>query len=183
MQREMFLDDEAKRLANRPEDRNDYRTPGWFWEAMLAHWGEIALDPCSNPWARSANITKRYMREMGHNALELSWDVSGLVYCNPPYGRGMIDPFVTKAAATRPPTEVIMLVPGDFSTDWWQRAARLCHGMCLMNERVQFVSSFATSSSAFPSTVFYWGADMDRFTRCFDHQGAVFGQAGSIPPA
>lgn len=66
------------------------------------------------------------------NALDLDWAgvflftlgyTRPVIWCNPPYGRGLIDAFCAKAhdAAAQGEVTTVMLLPADLSTAWYRR--------------------------------------------------------------
>jgi site-specific DNA-methyltransferase (adenine-specific) len=55
------------------------------------------------------------------DALSINWRSYGeYFWCNPPYGRGLLEPFLKKAYEEyNKGAKIVMLLPVDTSTDWW----------------------------------------------------------------
>lgn len=136
--------------------------------------GPIGLDPCSNP--RSiVRAREEWRGPPGVDGLAEPWAPHGLVYCNPPYGRG-IGQWVAKAALERMDgAEVILLVPARPDTAWWHEAV-VPHAaaVCFWRGRLSFLG--ADQGAPFPSAVVYYGHRFKEFTE-------AFGDAGWIVPA
>lgn len=102
--------------------RQDWATPPEVL-AIVRRLGEIGLDPCSN--AHSIVGAKVEWRK--HNppggSLGLPWAGYGLVYVNPPYGRGGVTKLWVEKASREAHlgAELVLLVPASVGTDWFRR--------------------------------------------------------------
>ena len=115
---------------------------------------QFTLDPCAT--AKNAKCAKFYTKATDG----LSQDWSGeRVFCNPPYGRGVIGPWVQKchdAAAL-----VVALLPARTDTRWFhEHVAYLLRGNSFFGE-VRFVRGRLKfgghkNSAPFPSMVVVW---------------------------
>lgn len=134
--------------------------------------GPIMLDPCSN--GRSIVRAKTEWRGPPHgpDGLAEPWAGHGLVYCNPPYGRG-IGQWVAKCALEAlDGAEVIALVPARPDTAWWHEAVVLhAAAICFWRGRLSFLG--AAAGAPFPSAVIYYGRRPDIFASAFREAGWV----------
>lgn len=103
----------AQRRTKAPDARTDYETPPAIFAALHAEFC-FTLDAAACPHNAKC---ERYFTE-ADDGLAQPW--SGVVWCNPPYGRG-IGQWVAKAAAEagRGVTSVLLL-PASCETAWWQ---------------------------------------------------------------
>jgi phage N-6-adenine-methyltransferase len=76
-----------------PTDRNQWATPPHLIDAARDAMGGIDLDPCTHAAAQERIQATRYYTK-ADNGLLRAWE--GRVWCNPPYGRKIIDRFVAK---------------------------------------------------------------------------------------
>lgn len=157
-----------------------YCTPGWFLD-RVRRVGPIALDPCAGPpgWT-GATVELRLDRE--EDGLVEPWApiaAGGLVFVNPPYGRGHPPLWATKVAAEVDlGTEVLALVRGNLGTGWWQDlyAPRLA-AFCVPRGRIAFVDPATgkpeDGGGRFDSMVAYFGDRTHRFRAAFGDLGWV----------
>lgn len=154
---------------------NDWQTPDWFLD-LVREVAPIRLDPCTgceNPTGAE------YIRTINcdPDGLATNWSelapggASGLVFVNPPYGRGHMGAWAQKVCweALRG-CEVIALVRGDTSTQWAHQMLRQCDAVCFP-PRIKFKG--ATGSPNFANTVLYFGEHPSRFSAAFEHLGPV----------
>jgi len=151
---------------------NGWQTPDSILERVRTV-APIALDPCtvtSNPTHAKRNITA----ECDPDGLLSDWWTladGGLVFCNPPYGRGHATEWATKivAEAARG-TEIIALTRGDTSTRaaWTMigAATRICYP-----PRIRFKG--ATGSPNFSNAIYYLGPRPQTFRRAFEDLGPI----------
>ena len=147
--------------------RDDHCTPSVIVDLVRKFGGgRIALDPCSN--ANSiVNAEIEYRLSRGQDGLRDSWNVDGLVYVNPPYGRG-IEAWLKRCSL--PSREAIALIPARVSEIWfhdwcWGQA----DAICFVRGRLKFLGS--KQSAPFPSALVYYGNRADEFVDTFAHLG------------
>lgn len=150
--------------------RGDWQTPDCVLE-RVRRVAPIGLDPCtveSNPTGAWSTYTPEI------DALKpgvLWWlpDDAGLIYCNPPYGRG-IGAWVDKCREAAAGETVIALLPARTDTRWFPWDA---DAICFWRGRLTFRG--APAPAPFPSAVVYWGteANMLRFGRAFYDAGKI----------
>ena len=145
----------------------DWETPDIVLDAVRKM-GPIELDPATtadNPTGAERFFTPE------DDGLDRNWESLGLVFCNPPYGRGIGD-WVYKAwrqSLFSVEFECIMLVPARTDTKWWHEACPASY--CFWKGRLRFKG--AESSAPFPSALLYWGVREDRFRDVCDDYGIV----------
>jgi phage N-6-adenine-methyltransferase len=123
----------------------EWSTPQELFDRLNSEHG-FTLDACAT--AENAKCPRFYTQ--ADDGLTQRW--TGRVWCNPPYGRQIIDLWVQKAweAAQTTAELVVLLVPARTDTRWW-------HRYCALGE-VQFLPgrqrfNGSTSGAPFPSAV------------------------------
>lgn len=90
-----------------------WETPASFMDVLRDEYGTFDLDPCCFP--SSAQAPRYFTPEV--DGLTQEW--TGMVYMNPPYGRG-IGAWLTKArVSAENGATVVCLVPARVDTGWW----------------------------------------------------------------
>jgi hypothetical protein len=122
------------------KETDDWRTPPWLLDLLVD--GRAFFDPCpANPDGLR-----------GNDGLLSEWPSDRLVFVNPPYSDP--GPWVAKAAAHLGP--IVLLLPNDPTTEWWQAYATLFR-VTPLGQRIRFLSGSLgygrLSSARFPSAV------------------------------
>lgn len=152
-------------------------TPRTILDPIRAHMGTIALDPCSNKNSIvGATVEWFGPAENDVDGLAQSWQVNGLVYVNPPYGR-KIGPWIRKCAEegrlakqAQNGTEIILLGPARTDTKWFQRIVLpSADSVILWEGRLKFEG--AKAPAVFPSFLAYWGHRPTKFKIAFVGKG------------
>lgn len=157
----------------RERTTNDLCTPTWIIDAIVEWFGEVDLDPCSNEWS-SVDAFKTYSIDRGDDGLHLPW-VGGVVFENPPYGRGHLMPWAMKAdheAHIGSCVNLISLVPTSPSTQWFQLRQSFASARCDLSKRVRFDGG-GHGGGTFDSTLFYAGPSPYLFAHAFQDHGDV----------
>ncbi len=142
----------AKKSVHFSSAKGDWRTPKSVLE-WLKPFGNIELDPSASSHVEEQFAALNYTIET--NGLDKSWE-TGLVYCNPPYGR-KIGLWTDKAVAEAGlGAEIIMLLPARPDTAWWQRMVKSANAVCFVKGRIKFEG--APHCAPFPSALVYFGA-------------------------
>ena len=76
-------------------------------------------------------------------------------FCNPPYSRGQLFKWVEKASREHDPQPVVMLIPGDTSTQATQLALKTANTILFLNRRLKFDNE--SQGAKFASWVVVWG--------------------------
>lgn len=130
--------------------RNDWWTPAWMRERVLAEWN-ITLDAAAS--AESALVSNwfgpTHDDPARRNALELPWDTDGVVFCNPPYSGGMLPRFAAKFAeeAARG-VQIVGLIPVSTGSRWWADHVTPYADVEFITGRIKFEGPHSTGGSA-----------------------------------
>lgn len=143
-------------------------TPEWLLDIVRTfNGGDIELDVCTAP----SNPTRAIgFLTIVSNGLEQAWTPYGLNWCNPPYSRGEVIQWVTKASEEASQgCEILMLTQADVSTQWFRAARSSADCVSLLRKRVGFVTpdGKAMPGAKFGSAMWYWGRRRARFGRFF----------------
>lgn len=162
--------------------KSDWRAPDVVLD-LVRQVGDIALDPCTgldNPVAASAYCVSPTDWDGdpavvvdGLRADWLALSGGGLVYVNPPFGRG-VDAWMLRCLATGATGgECIALVPARTDTKWHRFCAPpASRAVCFWAGRLTFVG--APGPAPFPSAIVYWGPRRHRFAEVFSSRGAIW---------
>lgn len=115
----------------------------------------------------------RHLVENCENGLARDWNelsAGDLVFCNPPYGRGKVDPWVDMGLASKG-CELIYLLPNRSDTGWGQRLLSYADKICFIEGRLKFKG--AENGAPFPSIVVYCGDRDGAFLDAFEDMGAI----------
>ncbi len=140
------------------QGKDDLCTPFWITDA-IAEAGPIILDPCGNAWSTvPADVTWTHPE---HDGLAEPWrrDVPGIVFVNPPYGRGHLRKWVRKAVdeAQLPCRCVALLMPADPSTRAYQIARDAAVAAVTFGQRIRFHGPRSNGPGTFASVLFLLG--------------------------
>lgn len=153
-------------------ERTDWNTPPEVIK-VVRKMGRIGLDPCSN--AQSVVKAEVEYRLPEQNGLELPWKTDGLVFVNPPYGRG-IEAWVSKCRQSewQSALGVVALLPARPDTRWWQDncAPPVSNAVCFLRGRLRFLE--APAPAPFPSALVYWGYRGKAFLEAVQGLGVVW---------
>lgn len=124
---------------------DDWATPPHVFAALDRDFG-FELDVCAS--ASNAKCSRYFTRE--DDGLAQEW--VGVVWCNPPYGRGIGD-WLTKAADSADAgATVVCLIPAKTETLWWhEQVMARASEVKLVKGRIAFGDG--TGSSTFGSAV------------------------------
>jgi phage N-6-adenine-methyltransferase len=119
-----------------------WATPVWLFEYAEARYGKFDLDVCA---AHDSYKCQPYYT-IEQNSLMQPW--RRFNWCNPPYSN--ITPWVEKAALeANCENATVMLLPADFSTQWFKLVWNASSEILIINRRIKFVG--ASSSPKFAS--------------------------------
>ena len=138
--------------------REDWNTPPDVVAALLGALGLEAfdLDPCAPLQDGSAVVASAKFTE-AHDGLRQRW--SGVVFCNPPYGRQASPAWTDRCRAAAESGEaalVVGLLPARTDTGWWHRNVAGNADVLLLRGRLKFGDGRA--AAPFPSALVLWGA-------------------------
>lgn len=117
-------------------DSNTWCTPDYIFEYAEKEFGNsFTLDPCCFPHTARA---KKYFTPK-ENGLLQSWR-GERVFCNPPYGRGLINMWVNKCIVESGWADIVALLPADTSTKWYHVLEPYALNIEFIKGRVEFVA-------------------------------------------
>lgn len=121
---------------------NEWRTPPHFIESARKVMGSIDTDPASNDEAQKTVQAGVHYTE-ATNGLDKMW--FGNVWLNPPYGRGMAQPFIDKLTGQhqqRITEQAILLVNTVYTSVWWRQTGinSIYSAICLPDHRIAFIN-------------------------------------------
>jgi hypothetical protein len=112
------------------------------------------------------------------DGLVQSWH--GHVFCNPPYSRDLIYPFVTRAIDhwNAGISSIHMLVNSATETAWYQDLLMSAYAVCFFSKRLAFWKIVngtveQRTQPRYANSMFYFGRDTKRFMRVFEAYGKV----------
>ncbi|KAB8333607.1 hypothetical protein SD80_012495 [Scytonema tolypothrichoides VB-61278] len=139
--------------AGNSSGQNEWATPAWVIDALMAVLGKFDLDPCGD--SRKPVTRARVVFTADDDGLHLPW--MGNTFVNPPYGRELglwVDKMVAEVEAGRVLT-LTALVPARTDTNWWHRAMSAGASVLFLKGRLKFGNS--DQSAPFPSALLLWG--------------------------
>jgi len=153
----------SKMAAVHSQDSEHWCTPLDVLEVVREIFGEIDLDPCTNP---DSTVGARHSRTKEQDGLASSWALPELaqtpgkpvrVWVNPPYGRHLGDWFAHAVEAAIQGAEVLLLVPARTDVEWWHRWVAQADAVCFWAGRITFAG--APAAAPFPSALIYYGQE------------------------
>lgn len=131
---------------------NNYETPPYVFE----EWDKLfhfTMDVCAS--ADNYKCATFYTEE--DNSLVQHWHDRN--WMNPPYGRGMVLPFVKKAFEESKKGKLVAgLIPVATSTKWWQEYVTKADHIHYYDHRVHFLlNKIPQTNTAFDSCIAIWG--------------------------
>lgn len=148
-----------------PADRNSWATPRWLFDPLHTR-HQFTVDAAADA---SNTLVPRFWSAEQDGAVQ-SWK-NERVFCNPPYGKGLIQPFVERALDDVRETYAVLLLPARTDTAWFQALwALVPQGDVLIDflpRRVRFVPppGVAESSPTEASILVYVGGAVRKAQR------------------
>lgn len=150
--------------------KEDWNTPDYLLD-LVRKVAPIGLDPCSNERS-TVKAALAYDREQ--DGLASPWGGLGLVYVNPPYGRGVYDWIAKCRNEAAHGAQIIALVAARTDTKWFQGPGATAQLVCFWRGRVRFVCPTDDAVGApFPSVLLYWGSAGATFSAVFSGYGRI----------
>jgi phage N-6-adenine-methyltransferase len=154
---------------------DEHYTPKEVIDAVLACFGSIDLDPCSNePTDGSPNVPAGWHFIQEDDGLNRNW-VALTLYMNPPYSdvKRWINK-LTEEYESGHVQQAIALVKADPSTRWFQQIWESAEVVCFVDHRLRFHGTVKNSSAAtFASAIAYFGSKPERFCDAFESLGPI----------
>lgn len=155
--------------------KNKWLTPKWIIEGVEAVFGgRIDLDPCSNEGEPNVPAEKHYTEK--DDGLALPW--KGNVFMNPPYGRGLIDPWIAKLVREFRVgwvQQAVALLPAKTETNYIQPLRTFPR--LFFQGRVKFLNPETREPEGvgtFPSMLVFLGCSLPRVHEAFGHLGSIY---------
>jgi ParB family chromosome partitioning protein len=153
---------------------NEWYTPAKYVELVRKVLGSIDLDPASHPIAQQTVQAAQFFIE-ADNGLAKPW--RGGVFCNPPYSKGLITPFVDKLLseiASGNVREAILLTHNHSDTRWFQAVLGQARRVCFTAGRLNFYGPNSEIAAPVQGQTFhYFGTNTEKFEEVFSAIGAV----------
>jgi hypothetical protein len=180
--------------------RDDWRTPVWVLDLVRQVFGgPIQLDPCADSDMLYQFAQRNFTKEVSALTPDAPWHVGTkptTIFMNPPYSQALAfnRRLITKL---RPNDEAIVLMAARTDTAKWRSLADAGPVLCLVNGRIQFddprlevehcgvvwptwtetcgtCDKPLTSVAGFPSALFYFGPNRERFAYVFKPYGGIW---------
>jgi ParB family transcriptional regulator, chromosome partitioning protein len=153
---------------------NEWYTPAKYVELARKVLGSIDLDPASHPIAQKTVKAARFFTE-ADDGLTKPW--RGRVFCNPPYSKGLITPFVDKLLseiASGNVREAILLTHNHSDTRWFQAVLGQARRVCFTAGRLNFYGPNSEIAAPVQGQTFhYFGTNAEKFEELISAIGAV----------
>jgi len=147
---------------------SEWTTPEIIINKTIELFGEIDLDPCSNPDFPNVPAKTHFTKK--DDGLSKEW--KGKVYMNPPYGQEIKNwiNHLCEQFEKGNTQEAIALTPSRTDTEWFQRMKT--YPRCFIWGRLKFGDS--GNSAPFPSMVVYFGKNKKGFIQIFSGTGDMY---------
>jgi site-specific DNA-methyltransferase (adenine-specific) len=135
---------------------DEQTTPKWLFDSLDSIF-KFNLDVA----ATKENALCPMFYDQHMNGLERRWDLS--TWCNPPYSRGQVFQWVTKASEEYEwhQCSSLLLLLGDTSTKWFNKAHTTCTAMYALGKRLKF--NGAKDCAKFGSIFVLYGYNKTKF--------------------
>jgi len=124
-------------------DRHDWGTPQRLFDELDREF-HFTRDVCAN----RENFKVASYWDEGDNALKQSWE--GVLWMNPPYGRG-IGMWLKKAYQSRATATIVCLIPSRTDSRWWHNYVMRADEIRFTKGRYKFQG--AKDGAPFPSAI------------------------------
>jgi phage N-6-adenine-methyltransferase len=140
----------------------------------------IDLDPFSSDEAQRTVQASHYFTAQS-DGIASPWPTVQSVWVNPPYGKGLIDPCISKVISAYHAGTFqtgIVLINNATETVWFHALARICMGGCMFARRIDFVDGsrggMAKNKNTRGQIALYIGDEQRRFDEAFRKLGRCF---------
>ena len=149
-------------------ESSEWTTPEIIINKTIELFGEIDLDPCSNPDFPNVLAKNHFTKK--EDGLSKDWH--GKIYMNPPYGNEIKNwiNHLYKQFEKGNIEEAIALTPSRTDTKWFQEMKNFPR--CFIWGRLKFGES--GNSAPFPSMVVYLGKNINKFINIFSDIGDIY---------
>jgi hypothetical protein len=175
-----------KTITPKPAPHPEWESDDWCTPeevlALVYQLGDIALDPCSNPWSR---VKARQRISRPDNGLAVDWlkltESGDLIWVNPPFSSPR--PWVEACARAGAYDRRVLLLAPVATTQWAHLALAACQRVCVWKGRIDFLRPDAAgivAAAGSPNVepwLFYFGPEADAFTSIFWGSGTILKRA------
>ncbi len=127
----------ATRRTEIMTDRNSWMTPNCIFEPLHQKYN-FTVDACAEQW--NTKLPRFWSPEQ--DGLAQTWE-GERIWCNPPYGRGLIQPWIDKALSTKHSLDITFLLPSRTDSPWfqklWMAQPQVRSSVYFLPKRVHFV--------------------------------------------
>lgn len=167
--------------------KHNYRTPAKILD-LAGLMGSIGLDPATD---QGNPVGATHFFTLPVDGLTQDWQGYGLVFVNPPYGRGLKKWTAKMALEASRGVEILALIPARVGTQWWrQNITKTADTICCWTGRLNFLElqniedalvwaptrskkTGKPTPAAFDSALVYWGPNRDKFHEIFGGHGWI----------
>ncbi|MGB3501854.1 MAG: DNA N-6-adenine-methyltransferase [Mesorhizobium sp.] len=129
---------------------NEWYTPARYIELARSVLGQIDVDPASNDFAQQT-VRATTFYTIDNSGLDKPWH--GRVWMNPPYGRGLIGPFISKLVAEYRSgrcSQAVVLTNNATDTAWFASLFGAASAVCFTRGRIPFYSPTRSNGATLP---------------------------------
>jgi hypothetical protein len=153
---------------------SEWYTPPEYFPMAIEVMGKIDLCPASIQPLQDEVLPGVPCYTKKTNGLDKPWP--GRVWLNPPYGTGLIEPFIDKLVAelkSGRTTQAILLVNNCADTAWFRAAVKPCAAICFP-KRIPFYDPTGKPSAPSQGQAFlYYGPNRRKFFNVFKGEGFI----------
>ena len=158
----------------------EWYTPTDVIDKVHAVFGEIDLDPASNPVANEI-VKAKQIYTKDDNGLAQDW--YGKVFLNPPFGSDKISKFIDKLIGEYQSgnvSDAILLTESLSQPKWFISAIRACDAVFMAADRFYYWDeSNGTQRGWSKGYLFYFGSDRQAFYDTFKDDGTILTRYGA----
>jgi phage N-6-adenine-methyltransferase len=135
-------------IGNNATDDDAWMTPRWFVSWLHTQY-RITLDAC----ASEANAVCARYYDKAQDGLSRPWTEDGWTFCNPPYQRGELPLWCSKAIqeARKGRRSVVLLPASDLQTEWARDSQGWADNKRLLTPRLRYESTTGKPVGTGPS--------------------------------
>lgn len=167
-------------VANNSCD-NEWYTPEQYIAPFREAFGGIDVDPASCEFANRQVKAKRVFT-IEQDGLSKQW--KGVVWINPPYASGAVEPFAKKLIEeyeSGRSTDVACLVNNATETKWFQSLVAKCSAVCFIAGRIRFLKETEEKNSPLQGQVIlYFGKKASAFSDAYEEIGTTLFSKGAV---
>lgn len=131
----------------------EWETPQELYEKLNKEFN-FTLDAAASD--KNHKTKKYYTKEK--NGLQQSWQTTGSVFCNPPYGRTLYKWIEKAHEEAKTGQKIVMLIPARTDTSYFHKYIYNKTEIRFIKGRIKFcINNEKTNNAPFPSMIVIWG--------------------------